>query len=71
MAESTFKLTTEEILQLFDEQLPALLDEHPELEPRIYRAFLKAFVQREEFLLLQKEISSRLLPALKVTFNAV
>ena len=57
MAENTFRLTTEEIMQLFDEQLPQILDEHPELEPRIYRAFLKAFVHKEEFALLQKEVS--------------
>ena len=57
MSTTTFKLTTEELLQLFDEQLPELLEKQPELEPRIYHAFLKVFVRKEEFMLLQKETS--------------
>ena len=56
MTAQTFKLTTEDILQLFDEQLPTLLEEHPELEHRIYHAFLKAFVRKEEFVALKKEV---------------
>ena len=50
------QLTTEEIIQLFDEQLPALLDERPELEPRIYHAFLKTFTRKEEAVALQIEL---------------
>ncbi len=50
------QLTTEEIIQLFDEQLPALLDERPDLEPRIYHAFLKTFTRKEEAVALQTEL---------------
>jgi hypothetical protein len=57
MSEAIFKLTTEEVLQLFDEQLPYLLETYPELEPRIYHAFLKAFVRKEEFVRLETELS--------------
>ncbi len=50
------QLTTEEIIHLFDEQLPALLDERPDLEPRIYHAFLKTFTRKEEAVALQTEL---------------
>lgn len=42
------QLTDNELIELFDKQLPALLERRPELEPRIYRAFLKVFATKEE-----------------------
>lgn len=48
MSNTSFKLTTEEIIELFSERLPAILEERPELEPQIYRAFLKSFATKEE-----------------------
>ena len=56
MAEIQYKLTNEEVLQLFDEQLPEILEAYPELEPRIYHAFLKAFVRKEEFAFIETEV---------------
>ncbi len=42
------KLTNAELIHVFDVQLPALLERRPELEPRIYRAFMKAFATKED-----------------------
>ena len=42
------RLTDNELIELFDKQLPALLKRRPELEPRIYRAFIKTFATKEE-----------------------
>ncbi|MBN1887780.1 MAG: DUF3782 domain-containing protein [Thermoflexales bacterium] len=42
------RLTDDELIELFDVQLPALLDRRPEMEPRIYHAFLKTFARKEE-----------------------
>ncbi len=41
-------LTNEEVIELFEYQLPSILDEYPHLEPRLYLAFLKAFARKEE-----------------------
>ena len=41
-------LTDEELIELFDVRLPELLERRPELEPRIYHAFMKAFATKEE-----------------------
>jgi hypothetical protein len=41
-----FRLTDEEMLDLFDEQLPSLLERRPELETRIYHAFMKTFATK-------------------------
>ncbi|MBM3237661.1 DUF3782 domain-containing protein [Candidatus Poribacteria bacterium] len=42
------RLTDDELIELFDKQLPELLERRPELEPRIYRAFIKTFATKEE-----------------------
>jgi len=42
------QLTDDELIDLFDKQLPILLEQRPELEPRIYRAFMKVFATKEE-----------------------
>ena len=41
-------LTDEELLATFETQLPALLKRHPELEPRIYTAFIETFATKKE-----------------------
>ena len=38
----------EELIDLFNRQLPDLLDRRPDLEPLIYQGFLGAFARREE-----------------------
>lgn len=43
-----FSLTDAELLDLFDVRLPELLERRPDLEPRIYRAFMKAFATKED-----------------------
>ncbi len=43
-----FRLTDEDMLDLFDEQLPSLLERRPELETRIYHAFMKTFATKVE-----------------------
>jgi hypothetical protein len=43
-----FRLTDEEMLDLFDEQLPSLLARRPELESRLYHAFMKTFATKSE-----------------------
>jgi len=42
------KLTDAELIEIFNVQLPTLLERRPELEPRIYHAFIKAFATKEE-----------------------
>ena len=42
------QLSDEELLELFGQQLPGLLERRPDLEPVIYTVFLKAFVRKEE-----------------------
>lgn len=49
-------LTNEEVIELFEYQLPSILDEYPQLEPRLYLAFLKAFARKEEVAELRSEL---------------
>ena len=46
----------EELIDLFNRQLPDLLDRRPDLEPLIYQGFLGAFARREEAALVLKEL---------------
>ncbi len=50
------RLTDDELIELFDKQLPALLERRPELEPRIYRAFIKTFAMKEEIAAVLAEL---------------
>jgi hypothetical protein len=42
------RLTDNELIELFSVQLPELIERHPELEPKIYTAFLKFLARKEE-----------------------
>lgn len=55
MASKT-RLTDEEPVELFDVQLPRLLEERPELELRIYHAFMKAFATKTEVAAVLSEL---------------
>ena len=46
----------EELVDLFNRQLPDLLDRRPDLEPLIYQGFLGAFARREEVAVVVKEL---------------
>ncbi len=46
----------EELIDLFNRQLPDLLDRRPDLEPLIYQGFLGAFARREEVAMVLKEL---------------
>ena len=46
----------EDLIDLFNRQLPDLLDRRPELEPLIYQGFLGAFARREEVAMVLKEL---------------
>jgi len=50
------QLTDNELIELFDKQLPDLLDRRPELEPLIYRAFIKTFAAKEEVAAVLSEL---------------
>jgi len=50
------KLKDEEVLYILDTQLPDMLDRHPEWQPRIYQAFMRAFVTRDEVTALFNEL---------------
>ncbi|MDE2698392.1 MAG: hypothetical protein OXI23_05945 [Gemmatimonadota bacterium] len=41
-------LTDEELLETLEKQLPALLARHPEMEQRIYMAFMRTFATKQE-----------------------
>ena len=41
-------LTDEELMETLEKQLPALLARHPEMEQRIYTAFMRTFATKEE-----------------------
>jgi hypothetical protein len=43
-----FRLTDDELIDLFDVQLPTLLEQRPHLESRIYHAFINAFATKAE-----------------------
>ena len=49
-------LTDEELLETFETQLPALLKRHPELEPRVYTAFIEAFATKKEVAAVLSEL---------------
>ncbi|PKO22142.1 MAG: hypothetical protein CVU38_11050 [Chloroflexi bacterium HGW-Chloroflexi-1] len=51
-----FRLTDEDMLDLFDEQLPSLLERRPELETRIYHAFMKTFATKPEVAAILAEL---------------
>ena len=46
----------EELIDVFNRQLPDLLERRPELEPVIFQGFLKAFVRREELAVILDEL---------------
>ena len=46
----------EELIDLFNRQLPDLLDRRPDLEPLIYQGFLGAFARREEVAMVLQEL---------------
>lgn len=48
----------EELIDLFNRQLPDLLDRRPDLEPLIYQGFLGAFARREEVAMVLKELQA-------------
>ena len=49
-------LTDEELLETLENQLPALLARHPEMEQRIYTAFMRTFVSKEEVAAVLSEL---------------
>lgn len=49
-------LTDEELIYTLEVQLPDLLERRPELEPRLYGAFLKTFVRKEEVAAILQEL---------------
>jgi hypothetical protein len=55
-AKEMLKLKDEEVLYILEVQLPDMLERNPELEPRAFRAFLKAFVSKEEFAAVLSEL---------------
>ncbi len=46
----------EELIDVFNRQLPDLLERRPELEPVIFQGFLKAFGRREELAVILDEL---------------
>jgi hypothetical protein len=50
------RLTDDELIELFDKQLPDLLERRPELEPRVYHAFMKFFATKEEVAVVLAEL---------------
>ena len=48
----------EELIDLFNRQLPDLLDRRPDLEPLIYQGFLGAFARREEVAMVLQELQA-------------
>ena len=49
-------LRDEDLIELFSRRLPDLLERRPELEPELYRAFLKTFARRDEVALVLAEL---------------
>ena len=41
-------LSDEELLEILETRLPALLERHPEVETRVYEAFMRAFATKKE-----------------------
>ena len=50
------RLTDEELLETLEKQLPALLERHPELEMRVYGAFMRTFATKEEVAAVLSEL---------------
>ena len=51
-------LTEEELIYILEVQIPDLLDRRPELQRRIYSAFLDLFARREEIAAIMEELRS-------------
>ncbi len=49
-------LTDEELLETLETQLPALLRRHPELEQRVYMAFIETFATKKEVAAVLSEL---------------
>ena len=49
-------LGDEDVIDLFSNRLPELLERRPDLEPTIFGAFLKTFARREEVALVLTEL---------------
>ena len=49
-------LTDEELLETLEKQLPALLKRHPEMERRVYTAFMRTFATKEEVAAILSEL---------------
>ena len=49
-------LTDEELLETLEKQLPALLARHPEMEQRVYTAFMRTFATKEEVAAILSEL---------------
>ena len=49
-------LTDEELLETLETQLPALLKRHPEMELRIYTAFMQTFATKQEVAAVLSEL---------------
>ena len=54
--EGVASLRDEDLIELFSRRLPDLLDRRPELEPQLYRAFLKTFARRDDVALVLAEL---------------
>ncbi len=54
--ETVASLRDEDLIEVFSRRLPDLLERRPELEPEIYRVFLKTFARRDEVALVMKEL---------------
>ncbi len=52
----TYKLTDDELVEMFESQLTDLLERRPKLEPRIFRAFMRTFVSKEDVAAIFDEI---------------
>jgi hypothetical protein len=58
MDRQTSVLTEEELIYILEVQIPDLLDRRPELQRRIYSAFLDLFARREEIAAIMEELRS-------------
>ena len=54
--EAVSALHDEDLIEVFSRRLPELLERRPDLEPVIFKAFLKAFARREEVALVLTEL---------------
>jgi hypothetical protein len=50
-------LTDEELIDIFANQLPRILEERPELEPHLYYWLMKAFVRKEEVAAFERRMA--------------